>query len=218
MAMPGMSTMPPLTWGSLLHAWRPESGWLAACLLLGGGYASMRLCAGTMVFTSSTNPVWTTRSASTVRPWRVVSFLAGCTLLWVCVASAIGGYAMSLFWMHMVLHLLLIMVVPALFVLGHPLTVLIEALPAHPQARARKVMKGRTVGLLTHPLTGLALYTVVIIGTHLTGFMNEMAIRPWLMTAEQVLYVAAGFLSSFPCSWKSRSTRTRPTWRASCCC
>ena len=38
----------------------------------------------------------------------------------------------------------------------------------------------------------------MIIGTHLTGFMDQMAMHPWLMTAEQVLYVATGYLLFLP--------------------
>jgi putative copper resistance protein D len=127
-----------------------------------------------------------------------VSFVLGCALLWICVASGIGQYAMALFWMHMVLHLMLIMVVPALLVLGHPITVALESLPPDRQARARSIVASRPLGLLTHPAAGLAIYTIVIVGTHLTGFMDQMVMHPWLMTGEQVLYVGAGFLFFLP--------------------
>lgn len=126
----GMGTQPPLSWGSLLGNWRLEPAWLVGCLLLAGGYAHLWLRSGTVASSSSTSPTWTRRRRSTVHPWRVASFMIGCSLLWSCVASGIGSYAMSLFWMHMVLHLLLIMVVPLLLVLGHPITVTIEALRA----------------------------------------------------------------------------------------
>jgi len=169
--------------GSLLTAWQLEPRWLAVVFFLGGTYSLLRMLG---------------QQASTVRAWRVVSFLLGCALLWVCVASGVAGYAMAVFWMHMVLHLLLIMVVPVLLVLGHPLSVAVEAVPATRQARVRDLVASRPVGLLTHPLAGLVVYTVVIIGTHLTGFMDQMAIHPWLMTGEQALYVVAGFLFFLP--------------------
>jgi cytochrome c oxidase assembly factor CtaG len=105
---------------------------------------------------------------------------------------------MSLFWMHMVLHLSLIMVVPVLLVLGHPLTVLVEAFPPHRQRRVRAALRSWPVSVLTHQTTGLVLYAVVIVGTHLTGFMDQMAQHAWLMTGEQVLYVVAGYLFLLP--------------------
>lgn len=181
--MSGPSNMPPLSWGSFVGSWELAPGWLALCLLLAGGYCVLRIRG---------------RRRSTVHLWRAVSFVGGCALLWICVASGIGGYAMAVFWMHMVLHLLLIMVVPILLVLGHPITVVLESLPAGRQSRARLFVASRPVGVLTHPATGLVLYTVVIIGTHLTGFMDQMAMHPWLMTAEQVLYVATGYLLFLP--------------------
>jgi cytochrome c oxidase assembly factor CtaG len=182
-AMPGMHELPALSWSSFFGTWTLAPGWLLAALLMAGGYLAARHRAG---------------AGTTVRGWRVASFTAGCILLWACIASAVGVYAMSLFWMHMVLHLLLIMVVPALLVLGHPVTVLIEALPGQRQHRAREVARSWPVTLLTHQSTGLLLYAVVIVGTHLTGFMDQMVLHPWLMTAEQVLYVLTGFLFLLP--------------------
>lgn len=133
-----------------------------------------------------------------VAEWRMASFIAGLALMWVCVASAIGAYSMSVFWMHMVLHLLLIMVVPVLLVLGHPFTVISRAGTDAWRRHAELVLKSRPAGVLTHPLISVALYSVVIIYTHLTGFMDQMAAHDWLMTAEQVAYVVAGFFFLLP--------------------
>ncbi len=179
----GAGALAPLDWGTFFSTWELKPVWLAVAAVLLGGYLAGRVSAG---------------PRSTVRPWRVVSFGLGTALLWVCVASAIGTYAMSLFWMHMVLHLLLIMVVPVLLVLGHPLTVLLEAFPPERQPRVRAALRSWPVSVLTHQTTGLLLYAVVIIGTHLTGFMDQMAQHAWLMTGEQVLYVVTGYLFLLP--------------------
>lgn len=175
--------MPPMSWDSVLRSWQLAPGWLVVAVVLAAGYTALRVRA---------------RGRSTVHPWRVVSFISGCALLWVCVASGIGRYSMAVFWMHMVLHLLLIMVVPALLVLGHPITVALEALPADRQARARRLVASRPVGVSTHPAVGLAIYSLVIVATHLTGFMDQMAMHTWLMPVEQVLYVVAGYLLFLP--------------------
>ena len=52
--------------------------------------------------------------------------------------------------------------------------------------------------IATHPFVGMAVYAVVIFYTHLTPFMDHMAHDPALMTAEQVAYVAAGWLMLLP--------------------
>lgn len=120
--------------------------------------------------------------------WRRFSFVIGLGSIVVTLASPIDRYAMSLFWVHMIEHLLLIMVAPTLLVLGKPLTVLGAAFGRAPRPW------GRVVSLVFHPVAALALYAVVIIGTHLTNFMDAMAMRMWLMDAEQVVYLIAGFI------------------------
>ncbi|MER7243213.1 cytochrome c oxidase assembly protein [Kribbella sp. NPDC000426] len=175
--------MPPLSWGAFLGSWRLAPGWFAVAAVLAVGYVVLRACG---------------RGGSTVHLWRGASFVLGCGLMWVCVASGIDRYSMAVFWMHMVLHLLLIMVVPALLVLGHPITVVLESLPATRQPAARRLAASRPVGYLAHAATGLVAYAVVIFGTHLTGFMDQMVLHPWLMTAEQALYVVSGFLLLLP--------------------
>lgn len=178
--MPGMGTdLSPLTWSTFFGTWRLQAGWLEAAVLMIGAYLLARRSAG---------------AESTVRPWRVASWISGVVLMWVFVASAIGTYAMSVFWMHMVLHLLLIMVIPGLLVLGHPLTVLLEAFHGPARERVQRILHSWPVTVLSHPATGVLIYTATIIGTHLTNFMDTMAQHTWLMAGEQVLYIVAGYL------------------------
>jgi putative copper resistance protein D len=134
-----------------------------------------------------------------VHPARVASFVTGIALLLFTVSSAIDIYAMAVFWDHMVEHLLLIMVVPALLVLGHPITVARAAASTRGKEGAVDAfVRSWPVSLLTHPGVGLGIYSVVIIGTHLTGFMDAMAMHGWLMGAEQWLYVVSGYLFLLP--------------------
>lgn len=181
--MPGMGAeLDPLTWSTFFTTWRLEAGWLEASVVLIAAYLLGHRRS----------------SATTVRPWRVVSWVTGVVLMWVSVSSAIGTYAMSIFWMHMVLHLMLIMVVPALLVLGHPLTVLLEAFDGPARERVQRALHSWPVTVLSHPAVGLVIYSVTIIGTHLTGFMDFMAEHTWAMTAELVLYLVAGYLFLLP--------------------
>ncbi len=52
--------------------------------------------------------------------------------------------------------------------------------------------------MLTHPLVGFGLYAGVIVGSHLTGFMDAMVAHSWLGGAEQWLYLVAGYLYLLP--------------------
>jgi len=170
-----------LNWHTFFTDWHLSTGWDAAivlalvCYCLGLGIAARR----------EERPVGMARAAS---------FVAALLVLAVTMNSAVEGYSMALFWDHMVEHLLLIMVVPALLVAGHPLTVLLHATTGRTRARIGAVLQSGPVSVLTHPVVALAVYSVIIVGTHLTSFMNQMLMHSWLMPVEQVVYLAGGSL------------------------
>lgn len=176
------SLLPAPGWHSFLDTWQLLPLWsLFAVLALAAYVGGLVLCRR--------------GGRRAVHPVRVVSFVSGLVLLMLTVSSAIGVYAMALMWMHMIEHLLLIMVVPALLVLGHPLTVLRTAAQTRGrEAQVDRFLRSAPVLVLTHPLVAFALYAAVIVGTHLTPFMDVMASHPWAVGAEQVLYVASGWL------------------------
>jgi putative copper resistance protein D len=98
------------------------------------------------------------------------------------------------FAVHMVMHLMLIMVVPALWVAGHPLELLRDQLGGTARERFDAVVDSRVVRGLTFPATVLVVYAAVIVLTHLTGFMQAMASSMALHHTEQALYLVAGLL------------------------
>ena len=51
---------------------------------------------------------------------------------------------------------------------------------------------------MTHPLFATACYAVVLVVTHLTGFVPPAPAEPWLHRVEEVLYLAAGCLFATP--------------------
>jgi putative membrane protein len=168
----------PFDHHAFFSTWHLHPWWLLVGLALLGGYA----------FAAR-------RAAAHGRPvpsWRVACFAVGVGLLELTLASAIDAYAMAIFWMHMIEHLLLIMIVPALLVLGHPLSTIRDALPEGPRERYVAFLVSKPIGFLTDPLLGIVVYGAVIVGTHLTGFMDQMAMHEGLMTLEQVLYLVAG--------------------------
>jgi putative membrane protein len=184
--MSGMHGPSPLGWDSFAHTWQLEPWWtLVAALLLVGYGAAVAACRR--------------HGIRAVHPARIGCFVAGAVLLVLTVSSAVAVYAMSAMWVHMVEHLMLIMVVPALLVLGHPLTVLRAAASTRGRvSTVDAVLRTGPVAVLTHPLTGFLLYTGVIVGTHLTSFMDVMVMHGWLMGGEQVLYLVSGYVFLLP--------------------
>ncbi len=175
-----MTGLPPFGWHAVLTSWHLRPGWLVAGLILLVVYGAAVRAAR--------------RRGRPVHPVRAVCWVVGVVLMVLTVSSAFDIYAMSVFWVHMIEHLLLIMLVPAFLVLGSPLATIGAALGDGARARYLAALRSSPVAGLTSPLTGLAVYTMVIVGTHLTSFMDQMVMHTWLMSAEQILYVVAGWL------------------------
>jgi cytochrome c oxidase assembly factor CtaG len=78
--------------------------------------------------------------------------------------------------------------------------------PVHRWAIA--VVRSRVVTFLTCPPVAALIYAMVIVGTHLTGFMNVALRHDNVHNAEHVLYLLAGYLyflpliGSEPIRWK----------------
>lgn len=175
------SQLPPLGWHAFFHTWQLPLGWWALCLVVAAVYlVALRRAVR--------------RGGMPVHPVRVAAFLSGLAVLLWCLSSAIDAYSMALFWVHMIEHLTLITVVPALVVLGHPLTVLRAAGGERWQRGFDRVVKRGPGAVVTSPVVGLVVYAVVIFYTHLTPFMDSMAAHPWLMTVEQAAYLASGWM------------------------
>lgn len=178
-----MPDLPPLSWGALVHTWDVHA-W-SSCI-----------CAGLLAL--YVGCAFRRSKVSRLPWWRATSFGCGVVVLWLAVSSGLAVYGRELFWLHMVLHLVLIMVVPAVLVLGHPFRVVQEAGGARWAERVGTILRSSSVSVLLHPVIGLAAYTVVIVGTHLTSFMDRMPDHPWLGPTEVVLYVMAGWLFLTP--------------------
>ena len=128
---------------------------------------------------------------------RTAAFLASLAVAVVTIQSGIDGYGHELFYLHMCEHLLLIMVVPVLFTLGQPLRLLQEG-SDRVARHSTKWLEGRTVSVLTFPMLGIAIYAAVLVGTHLTGFMQSMLTDMRLHDLEIALYLLGGYLYLMP--------------------
>ena len=141
------------------------------------------------------------RRAHPSRPWplpRAAAFFIGLAVIVVAIQSSIGTYDDVLFSMHMWQHLLLLMVAPPLLLSGQPVTLLLHASRNPLHSWVKRLVRSRPVSLATYPALGVALYAAVVVGTHLTSFMNLSLTHPFLHELEHVLYLVAGYLYFLP--------------------
>ncbi|MHA6805883.1 cytochrome c oxidase assembly protein [Salinifilum ghardaiensis] len=175
-----MRTEQPLTWVSAFTSWE-WSLWDGVVLALAAAYAA---------------GVLSCRRKGQRWPvsW-VCCFLGGLVAWALAVNSAVGVYSDVLFAVHMAQHLILIMLVPVLLALGRPLSLWVSAAATPEKERRREALLGsRPAGVLTHPAVGFALYSAVLIGTHLTPFLQVRLENPGLEHVEIAAYVLSGYL------------------------
>lgn len=134
-------------------------------------------------------------------PWPIVrtaSWLIGAALLAASINSALAVYGRNLLWVHMIVHLLMIMAVPAFAVWAQPIRLLCSVADARMKRVAKWFGVGRISRWLIIPWITVPLYAAVLVGTHLTGFQQVMMQHTWLHSLELVLYLLSGYLLLLP--------------------
>jgi putative copper resistance protein D len=130
--------------------------------------------------------------------WRTAAFLGGLLVVVLATQSGIGAYDDTLFYDHMIQHLMLIMVAPPLLVAGQPVTLLMHASRNPLHTWVKRVVRSRPVTWLTFPAFVVIAYAATIVGTHLTTFLNLVESNSTVHNAEHVLFLVVGYLYFLP--------------------
>jgi putative copper resistance protein D len=181
-----MMMLPPFGWGEVFGRWQF------------GPVVTVLAVAAAVAYTEG---AWRVARRGQGRPWpwwRTGLFLAGLAVLVLATESGVGAYSGTLFWDHMIQHLMLIMVAPVLLVAGQPLTLLLRASRDPLRTRAERALKSGVVSALTWPPFAIIAYTTTIVGTHLTGLMNVIMAHAAMRDGEHVLYLVVGVLFFLP--------------------
>ncbi len=141
---------------------------------------------------------------------RTLNWLAGCVVMLVASCSGLGRYATAQFSLHMANHMLLGMLVPALLVLGGPLTLLRRTLPASrlPASGRGGVLDLRgwlhafssspALRVLTQPMVALVLFAGSPFLVYFTGIFDAAARFHWAHTAIAVYFLLVGLVFFWP--------------------
>jgi putative membrane protein len=123
-------------------------------------------------------------------------FAAGLATLAVALVSPLAAYDESLFWTHMLQHVLLLVVAPPLLVLGRPFVTTQRALPLtvrRPLARAL-VRRLELLRVLSAPAVALALFAGNMALWHVPALFDATLRSAPLHELEHVLFFATGLL------------------------
>jgi putative copper resistance protein D len=136
------------------------------------------------------NPVPTRRS---------IAFGLAMLALAVALLSGIDTYDTTLFSVHMVQHILLMMIAAPLIALAAPITLLLRV--ASPGTRQRwilPVLHSRIVRFLAFPVVAWLVFAIVMWGSHFTALFDAALEDPLIHDLEHVIFLSAGLLFWWP--------------------
>src|SRR4051812_12557839 len=185
MALTGYDGPPPLVGSRFFTSWSLDPVVVIGLVLTAAGYlwAASRL----------------RRRGDRWSVGRDVAFLGGglgtialATLWWP------GVYDDTLFWTHMVQHMLLSMVAPIFLALGAPVTLLLRTLPAGGRRRLSRALHSLPAKVLINPLTGFALLFGTPFALYYTGLYEATLRSPVLHALLHVHFIVAGCIFFWP--------------------
>jgi len=130
---------------------------------------------------------------------RSVAFLGGLFAIAVALMSGIERYDTTLFSIHMVQHLLLLLVAAPLIALSAPITQLLRG--ATPWARTRwilPILHSTPMTVLTHPIVAWLAFTLVLWGSHLSPLFDVALENQGVHQLEHAAYLIVGLLFWWP--------------------
>jgi putative membrane protein len=130
---------------------------------------------------------------------RIAAFLAGLLAIEIALQSPIEHYDTTLFSVHMVQHMLLMLVAAPLLALGAPITLLLRAV--RPQARTRfvlPILHSRIVRVVSFPVVTWLLFAGVLWGAHFSPLFDLALTDPLVHQVEHAAFLAAALLFWWP--------------------
>ena len=155
----------------------------------------------------------------TTSPWRIAGFGGGLLVLLIATGSPLAVLDHELLSIHMVQHILLMSVAPALLLLGAPVLTLAHGLPtrfvrgvAGPFLRGAPV---RAVGrILFHPIFCWSIASAAVIGWHVPALFELAARSHGWHEIQQVTFFVAG-ISVLVASDPALAERFGASWMVS---
>ena len=148
---------------------------------------------------------WAVRRVNAVHPGnpvprrRSVAFLAAMTALAFALLSGIGRYDTSLFSVHMVQHVLLMLVAAPLIALAAPITLVLRV--SSPDTRHRlwlPILHSRPVRVLAHPVVAWVMFAAMMWAVHFSPLFNASLEDPLVHQLEHVLFLVGALLFWWP--------------------
>jgi len=156
-------------------------------------------------------------SVNSIQVWRAGSFLLGLFLIWAVLGSPLGAFDEMLLTVHMVQHLLLMTVAPALILLGSPFMPLLHGLP-------RRFVQGalgpmfrwpplqRVGRIISQPTFCWLSAAAALVGWHIPVIFTHALHSEGWHVVEHACFLGTGFLFWWPVIQPWPSVAVWPRW------
>ena len=135
---------------------------------------------------------------ATVSMTRQILFYAGLGVLALMLVGPVPHAAINTFWIHMVQHISLMMLISPLLVLGSPFKLLLGA-PHSPAGRvASALAKNILIRQLFKAEVGFVIFLAVLILTHFSPLANAGMRNPNIHCLELMLFLLGGLIYYYP--------------------
>jgi len=125
---------------------------------------------------------------------RQISFITGLSLTFILLVGPVPHAAVRTFWVHMIQHIGLMMLISPLLVLGAPITVAVRSKRLAVQVLIRRVGRNPFIRVLFKPQVGFGIFLIVLIGTHFSPLANWGMTNPNGHCLELILFLVGGFI------------------------
>jgi len=119
-------------------------------------------------------------------------------LLTIVLVGPVAHNAINYFWVHMVQHILLMMLISPLLILGSPFKLLLNSRYLVLRKNVSRVTKLKLVRNLFRPQVGFTIFLVALIGTHFSPLANAAMNNPNIHVLELMIFLYAGLIYYYP--------------------
>ena len=131
---------------------------------------------------------------SSISAIRQFSFFTGLTLLFVLLVGPVPHLAVRIFWVHMIQHIGIMMLISPLLVLGSPIKLASQSKYLWIRNAVHVIGGNRVVRVLFKPQVGFGIFLVVLIATHFSPLANLGMTNPNAHSLELVLFLLGGVI------------------------
>ena len=131
------------------------------------------------------------------RAWpksRTVAFTGGSALIFFATGSGFASYDSSVFFMHVIQHLILMNAAPILLALSAPVTLLLQASPRKVQTAVLRILHSRYVSILTFPIVAWLMNWITMYAYFLTPIYSFSIRHPLFHDYTHLDFLVAGYI------------------------